>query len=51
MTPNHLEVIAAAPDAIALAMGVHPDNMHPLAESLADSPLTSLARADRKSVV
>lgn len=42
---NPADVLAAAPDAIAMALGEHVANPHPLAHDLAHAPLSSLAAA------
>ncbi|PTD96393.1 phage major capsid protein [Pseudothauera lacus] len=39
------EIIAAAPDALALALGEHVSAPHPLASALAERPLSGLAEA------
>ncbi|TVT61098.1 MAG: hypothetical protein FHK80_00810 [Azoarcus sp. PHD] len=44
------EIIAAAPDAIAMALGENVRNAHPLAQDMAGAPLSSLAAAiERKN--
>ena len=44
---NHTpaDILAAAPDAVAMALGEHVANPHPLAHDLAHAPLSSLAAA------